>query len=123
MKSQKFKYTISIAILNFNRVKFLDRAIRSCVTQYLSDKTKEVIVIDDFSNDRSRKFLRAMNKIYKGSIKVFYNKKNMGVGYCSRLAVNKSRGKYFMRVDSDDFLNRHAVDIMADLLENNPKFG
>ena len=123
MKSQKFKYTITIAILNFNRVKFLDRAIRSCVTQLLSNKTKEVIVIDDFSNDRSRELLREMNKVYKGDIKVVYNKKNMGIGYCSRLAVNKSRGKYFMRVDSDDFLNRHAVDIMADVLENNPKFG
>ena len=123
MKSQKFKYTITIAILNFNRVKFLDRAIRSCVTQLLSNKTKEVIVIDDCSNDRSRELLREMNKVYKGDIKVVYNKKNMGIGYCSRLAVNKSQGKYFMRVDSDDFLNGHAVDIMADLLENNPKFG
>ena len=63
MKSQKFKYTITIAILNFNRVKFLDRAIRSCVTQLLSNKTKEVIVIDDCSNDRSRELLREMNKV------------------------------------------------------------
>ena len=28
-----------------------------------------------------------------------------------------------MRVDSDDFLNRFAIDIMAEILNNNPEYG
>ena len=47
----------------------------------------------------------------------------MGVGYCSKLAVDKSQGKYFLRVDSDDYLNANALDIMVDILDFNPKYG
>jgi glycosyltransferase involved in cell wall biosynthesis len=119
----KFKYDISIVILNYNREKFLDRAIRSCATQLLSGKSQEVIIIDDCSTDKSIEFLKKYNEVYKNDIKIFYNKKNMGIGYCSKLAVNLSQGKYFMRVDSDDFLNRNAVDIMADILDFNQNYG
>ena len=66
-KRQKleYKYDVTIAILNFNRVQFLDRAVRSCVTQLLTNKTQEVIVVDDFSTDRSREFLDAYKEKYK----------------------------------------------------------
>ena len=50
----KSKYDITIAILNYNREKFLDRAVRSCVTQMVSGKSLEVIVIDDCSSDNSK---------------------------------------------------------------------
>lgn len=119
----EFKYDISLVILNFNREKFLDRAIRSCTTQLLSGKSQEVIVIDDNSTDRSVKFLREYNRVHKNTVKIIFNKKNMGIGYCSKLAVNLSQGKYFMRVDSDDFLNRNAADIMADILDFNENYG
>ena len=40
-----------------------------------------------------------------------------------KITVTKSSGKYFMRVDSDDFLSRFAIDIMAEILNNNPEYG
>jgi len=116
------KPDITIAILNYNRSKFLDRALRSCLDQSLSGFTQEVIVIDDNSTDDSMKYLRS-NKMIKNLIRVYRNKKNMGPGYCSRLAVTKSKGKFFMRVDSDDYLNRFAIDIMANILKYNKNYG
>ena len=64
----KYKYDITIAILNYNREKFLDRAVRSSVGQVLSGKNQEVIVIDDGSTDNSVEFLKKYNKTYKNSI-------------------------------------------------------
>ena len=93
MKSQKFKYTITIAILNFNRVKFLDRAIRSCVTQYLSDKTKEVIVIDDFSQDNTNKLLRENETLFNHMISL---EKNQGKGGAILRGVEKAKGEYIL---------------------------
>ena len=82
---------ITLAILNFNRSKFLDRSLRSCLDQVLSNKSIEVIVIDDASTDESLKYLKGFEKY----IKIYRNKKNMGAGYSSKLAVKKSKRKIF----------------------------
>lgn len=48
---------ITIAILNFNRSRFLDRSLRSCLEQFTTHKKIEIIVVDDNSKDDSIKFL------------------------------------------------------------------
>ena len=108
---------ISIAILNFNRSKFLDRSLRSCLEQLTINKKIEIIVIDDNSKDDSLKYLSQFKKF----IKLIKNSKNKGVGYCSNLAVKKAKGKYFLRVDSDDYINKFTCHIMSEILDNNPK--
>jgi glycosyltransferase involved in cell wall biosynthesis len=122
MASNHFKYDVTIAIINFNGSKFLDRALRSCLDQAYSNLKLEIIVIDDKSTDNSMKYLRS-NEYIRKHIRVYRNKKNMGPGYCSMLAVKKSKGKYFMRVDSDDFLNRNTIDIMHSVLKYNKNIG
>ncbi len=122
MSLKKFNYDVTIAIINFNGSKFLDRALRSCLDQSTSNVKIEIIVIDDNSTDGSMKYLTS-NKYIKKHIKVFKNKKNMGAGYCSRLAVQKSLGEYFMRVDSDDFINRNTIDIMHNIMKYNKNIG
>ena len=53
---------ISIAILNFNRSKFLDRSLRSCLEQVTINKKVEIIVIDDNSKDDFLRFLSQFKK-------------------------------------------------------------
>ena len=118
----KNKCDVTIAIINYNRFKYIDRAVRSCLDQNLTFKTHEVLIVDDNSSDKSMEYISAHPHLKK-YLKVYKNKKNYGAGYCSKLAVTKSSGKYFMRVDSDDFLNRFAIDIMAEILNNNPEYG
>tara|TARA_Y100000816_G_C26061928_1_gene557689 strand:+ start:671 stop:1312 length:642 start_codon:yes stop_codon:yes gene_type:complete len=107
---------ISIAILNFNRSKFLDRSLRSCLEQVTINKKVEIIVIDDNSKDDSLRFLSQFKKY----IRIIKNTKNKGVGYCSNLAVKKAKGKYFLRVDSDDYINKFTTHIMSEVLDHNP---
>ena len=47
---KKYTHTATIAVINFNRAKFIDRAIRSCLDQILNFKSHEVIVVDDKSS-------------------------------------------------------------------------
>ncbi len=108
---------ITIAILNFNRSKFLDRSLRSCLEQLTINKKIEIIVVDDNSKDDSLKYLSQFKKY----IKIIKNTKNKGVGFCSNLAVKKSKGKYFLRVDSDDYINKFTCHIMSEILDNDPK--
>ncbi len=113
----KDKYDVTIAILNYNREKYIDRSIRSCLDQIVFNKKIEILILDDFSTDSSYKKITEYKSI--DNINIIKNKKNYGIGYSSQKCLEKSKGKYFMRVDSDDFLNKHAINDMIKILEFN----
>jgi glycosyltransferase involved in cell wall biosynthesis len=87
------------------------------VDQIVFNKRFEIIFVDDGSTDKSL----YIAKKFKSSIRLFSLKKNMGIPYASNFALKKSRGKYFIRVDSDDFINKHAINIMFEILESNKR--
>lgn len=108
----------SIVITNYNREKYLDRAIRSCLNQLLIKKTVEVILVDDCSTDNSNNIYQE----FKKNIKIIELKKNAGVANASNKGLKKSTGRYWMRVDSDDYLSMHACSIMGMILDTNHQF-
>ena len=67
--SQIKKPIASIIIVNYNNEKYLKKSLNSAIKQ--SFKNKEIIVIDDISNDNSLKILEK----YKKKIKFYINKK------------------------------------------------
>ena len=105
----------TFVILNNNRAKFIDRAIRSCLGQLFFRKKFEIIIVDDNSNDNSLEIISE----FKKDIKLIINKKKMGVGYCSNQALEITKGKYWMRVDSDDYLNSMSGPITSTILDEN----
>ena len=65
------KNLVSILITNFNKSKYLQKAINSCLIQDFKDK--EVLVFDDCSTDNSLKILKKFKniKVVKNRIKKF----------------------------------------------------
>ena len=108
---------ISIIVVNYNRSNYIERCLRSCIDQVLFNKNFEVIFIDDASKDNSFEIA----KKFRSSIRLFRLKKNKGISYASNFAIKKSNGKYFIRVDSDDFINKHTIDFMSEILQKNQK--
>ena len=39
----------------------------------------------------------------------------------NNLALRLAKGKYILRLDADDWLDPHALEIMSTILERNPK--
>jgi glycosyltransferase involved in cell wall biosynthesis len=109
---------ISIVITNFNRATMIDRAIRSCLSQLIFSVKCEVIIVDDASTDNSLEIISE----FKKDISLFVNKINRGVAYSSNIGIKNSTGSYWMRVDSDDFLNQFACHIMKNILDENEEF-
>ncbi len=60
---------------------------------------KEIIVIDDFSTDNSRKILENYDK--KGKIKLVFNSKNRGKGYSVRQGLKLASGDIILIQDAD----------------------
>jgi len=58
--SQIKKPIASIIIVNFNNEKYLKKSLNSAIKQ--SFKNKEIIVVDDISNDNSLKILEKYKK-------------------------------------------------------------
>jgi len=61
--SQIKKPIASIIIVNYNNAKYLKRSLNSAIKQ--SFKNKEIIVVDDISNDNSLKILEKYKKKIK----------------------------------------------------------
>ena len=107
---------ISIIITNFNYGKYIERCIRSCMNQNYSSGLKnlnkdfEIIVVDDCSTDDSKKKITRYEKFI--NFNSIFNKKNIGVAASANKAILKSKGKYFIRVDADDYISVNTINIL-----------
>ena len=117
---------ISIIITNFNYGKYIERCIRSCMNQNYSSGLKnlnkdfEIIVVDDCSTDDSKKKITRYEKFI--NFNSIFNKKNIGVAASANKAILKSKGKYFIRVDADDYISVNTINILSFFLDENPNF-
>ena len=106
---------VTLCIPTFNRCHFLGRAIRSAINQTFPKDKYEIIVIDDGSTDRTDIILDT----FKNDIKIIKNKKNIGLSRSLNKVLLKSRGKYFLRLDSDDYVNEEYINYLYTTLNLN----
>lgn len=109
----KNQILISIYITNYNYGRYIDQAIKSVLKQ--TYKKIELIIIDDNSKDNSKKIL----KKYEGNkrILIINNKKNLGLIKSSKIAIKATRGRFFLRLDADDYLHPSALSNMIKIIK------
>jgi glycosyltransferase involved in cell wall biosynthesis len=79
----------------------------------------EVIVVDDMSTDRSWEIIQGF-----GSLVVPIRlDKNSGVSAASNAGIRKASGRYVVRVDGDDFINKNFIFSMYEVLKWNEDIG
>ena len=116
------KPLVSILIASYNKEEYVKRCINSCLNQ--SYNNIEVIFYDDGSNDNSYKIA----KKFKG-IKVYKNNKRKNFGsFNTYYQINsynkaflKSKGKYILLLDSDDFFRKNKVTEIINFFKKNPR--
>ena len=101
---------LSICICSYNSEKYIEKALFSILNQ--SFQNFEIIIIDDFSNDKSLNIIKEYQN-NDDRLKVINHKKNLGI-YRTRVdAVLNSKGEYILFVDSDDMiLNEYLFEIL-----------
>ena len=91
---------ISIVTANYNNEKYIERSIKSVISQSFADF--EYFIIDDCSTDNSMNIIESFSQ--KDSRIIFIkNKKKVGAGFSRNLGIIKSKGEYLTFLDSDDF--------------------
>lgn len=104
---------VSIIVPIYNSEKYLKKCIDSLIKQ--THKNIEILLINDGSTDGSEKVI----KKYKDKRIKYISKKNEGIGKTRNLGIEKSKGKYLMFIDSDDYIKKDCVEKMFNYAESN----
>ncbi|MBQ7578465.1 MAG: glycosyltransferase family 2 protein [Synergistaceae bacterium] len=88
----------SVIIPTYNRKEMLAEALDSVLKQ--SQKSLEVIIVDDCSTDGTDEFVKTITDT---RVRYFRNEKNSGPEINRSLGLRNARGKYITFLDDDDY--------------------
>jgi glycosyltransferase involved in cell wall biosynthesis len=92
---------VSIIITAYNYERYIERAIRSCLDQSISNDQYEIIVVNDCSSDNTSKILEN----YKNEARIF--------------GIKKALGQFVVFLDADDYIQRDLLLIQRTFLAEN----
>lgn len=104
---------VSILVPIYNVAPFIERCSRSLFEQSYHDI--EYIFVDDASPDNSVDILRNTLKDYPDwmdAVKIISHPSNKGIAGARNTAVDNATGDYVLHVDSDDWLETDAVELL-----------
>ncbi|MED3662284.1 glycosyltransferase family 2 protein [Ureibacillus terrenus] len=107
------EFLFSIIIPVYNTEKHLHQCLESVINQSYSNI--EVILVNDGSTDNSGVICEEISKI-DNRVKVFHTK-NRGVSSARNLGLSKATGDYVIFIDSDDWLEKNALESIFKVLQ------
>ena len=110
---------VSICVPVYNHENYVVDCILSIIAQ--DYENIELIIINDGSTDGSLDKIYTLKNLCESRFKRFelINRPNKGLGPTLNEALEKSVGKYFCSIASDDILLPHKTSILVDFLEKN----
>ena len=106
---------ISIIIPVYNTEKYIKACLESIISQMNNDI--ELIIIDDSSTDNSLKIIKETIKNISNTI-LIENIVNKGISYSRNIGLSQATGEYIFFIDSDDYLNKEAINIISKNLDS-----
>ena len=88
---------ISVIIPCFNEHKTINTILDKL--KNLTNFNKEIIIVDDFSNDGTKEILQKIEN--SDEIKTIFNEKNFGKGYCIKKGIEEASGDIIIIQDAD----------------------
>lgn len=102
---------ISIIVPVYNAEKYIKKCMDSLVKQ--SKKELEFIIVNDGSTDHSEKMIQS----YQDARIKYFKNKNQGIGKTRNFGIEQACGKYLMFLDSDDYLEQDACELLYERCE------
>src|SRR3989344_8734627 len=88
---------LSVVIAIFNEEGTLEEILKQIEAVNLQSLTKEIVLIDDGSTDKTREILKSLENKYK----VIYHEKNRGKGAAIRTGFSHITGDFIIIQDAD----------------------
>jgi len=105
---------ISVVMPSYNHESYISEAIESVLNQNFKDI--ELIIIDDYSTDKSREIIKKYKKIDE-RIKVIFHDQNEGISKTVNDGIEMGNGKYIAIICSDDIWDKSKLEKQYKILE------
>lgn len=112
---------LSIIIVNWNVKNLIEKNILSILNK-TKDLDFEIIVVDNNSNDGSKKILLRLKEQHK-KLKIILNDKNKGFAKANNQGLKKAQGKYALFINPDTEIKESNFKEIYDYMEKNQEVG
>ena len=96
---------ISVLVATYNQGRFLKGCLESLLSQSLHPSVYEVLVVDDGSTASTAQLLSG----YRDRVHSIHLKAHRGLAAACNVGLERARGRFLVRVDSDDRLDPRAL--------------
>lgn len=111
--------TVYIPCRNYGQ--YLSQAVGSITKQLY--KNWELFIVDEASEDGSGVMADQLAQTDAERIRVIHNQKPIGLQRIANEILERAQGKYFIRLDADDWFEESALLLMVAKLESDSKLG
>lgn len=109
----------SILITTYNRIKLLDRALQTALSQTIPC---EIVIIDDCSDDGTQDYLEKLcHTLPQHNIIYHRNETNLGHSQSINIGVAQATGDWIKTLDDDDYLDPQCLEIMQEAIALRPQ--
>ena len=110
-KTEKIK--LSVIVPCFNEINTINEVIKKIKNSEI--KSKEIIIVDDGSNDGSREYLMKLND---SQIKIIYHSKNKGKGAALYTGIKAAKGDIIIIQDADlEYDPKEYLQVIGPILQ------
>lgn len=112
-------YKISVIIPVYNAENTLKQAVNSVINQSIGFENIELILVDDNSNDDSKRIIQDYADKYD-NVKAIFLKENTGSPSIPRnTGIDNATAPYLMFLDSDDEYFKNYCEVLYDAIDEN----
>ena len=112
---------VSIVVVSYNQVDFIDQAIEGCIAQAGDYPSIEVIVADDGSTDGTREAIDAWRRKYPEFVKLAGSPENRGIAANFNAGLAAASGTYLSWLGGDDIMLPGKISRQVAVLEAYPR--
>lgn len=107
-------YDISIVVPVYNVEVYLDKCLKTLISQSIFQNI-QVVLVDDGSLDKSGEICEAYSRNYSNIIVI--HQENAGVSSARNTGINNASGKYIAFVDADDYVKPDFYETMLNAIK------
>ena len=111
LKSESPLVTIGIPVYNVEP--YIEKCLLSVLNQ--TYQNLEILVVDDLGTDKSMQIASNLQSSHPngGLVRIISHSCNCGIGEARNTIIKECKGKYVYFIDSDDFIERNAIELLC----------